>query len=647
MIKIILIEKEMDFAMIVSDFLSLLSENDDYDVTVCDKLEKVGRDIAEYDPDVVIINAELAESVDLSSLRQEVRTYAKNDIGLNIAMKLPYKSYGNCGASGKNLADKIVVGSFITVEGAEEKREPSTKSSQTAPANPAVNDRAERAGNKKASLIPGDADDFENDLDDIFDIDGEEDQSDIFQTSGRQFQTKKPAEEPKPVKPAERPATKPKKRPQEVAQSDSPEQPSAEQTPKKSRNSRTNKSATAKPVREDVTRRPVKKEPEPEEDVYDDDDGLMQEEQPAPVQKAIGGFGEADLRSFAKYNRDKELAEAKEAERRQKLKETRDIDDEIDAEAGLTKPLPKIITCTSGKGGVGKTTISVELATYLAQTLHHRGKYKVCIVDLNIDFGNVSSTLDLDNKRSCMTYWAADIRERLERGYTVDDLVYSEAEIRTYLQQPLKDPRKRSDEPKEGLENLFVLCAPFSNDDAAGLTMEDVDIMLDNLIHYGGFDYIIIDTGNNTRDTTLLAIKKADFVILIMTQDANAAWTNRAYHNLFEAVSSRHDIDMNKFKLVINQAKPAKSVGISVEEVEQYMKGISKGHPIETISVLNDSNDVRKATNDGDPLTHTNSTHEFTKGIGAIAAYINGDEFTLAPKEKKGLFSKIAGVFKR
>lgn len=54
---------------------------------------------------------------------------------------------------------------------------------------------------------------------------------------------------------------------------------------------------------------------------------------------------------------------------------------------------------------IGKTTLSCELATYLALTSNGRNRYKVCIADFNIDFGDVKNTLNFDPNKACMVFF--------------------------------------------------------------------------------------------------------------------------------------------------------------------------------------------------------------------------------------------------
>ena len=95
----------------------------------------------------------------------------------------------------------------------------------------------------------------------------------------------------------------------------------------------------------------------------------------------------------------------------------------------------KTVAVYAAKGGVGKTTISTELAVILSMTSRGRGNMRVCLVDYNIDFGDVLTTLNLDNRGSNMSHWAADIRRRIAAGENPDDIQYSRQEIKGRLQR--------------------------------------------------------------------------------------------------------------------------------------------------------------------------------------------------------------------
>ncbi|RLG59613.1 MAG: septum site-determining protein MinD, partial [Candidatus Hydrothermarchaeota archaeon] len=60
--------------------------------------------------------------------------------------------------------------------------------------------------------------------------------------------------------------------------------------------------------------------------------------------------------------------------------------------------MPRSILIASGKGGVGKTVVSVNLATALAM----RGK-KVTIIDADIEMANVALRLKIDKKEKTKT----------------------------------------------------------------------------------------------------------------------------------------------------------------------------------------------------------------------------------------------------
>lgn len=343
-----------------------------------------------------------------------------------------------------------------------------------------------------------------------------------------------------------------------------------------------------------------------------------------PYQKAATSQSDIgqpfDLRSRLAENRAREREEEKkrqEAQRRENAKYA------VEEAIGNIRHPAKVITVYSAKGGVGKTTIAAELATFLALTNHGRGRFKVCIVDFNIDFGDVLNTLSFDPEKSCMTYWAADIQSRLEMGQDPASIQYTAQQMSVFLQKNEKD-------------GLYALLAPLTNEDSMDITSTQITIMLDNLIRFGDFDFVICDTGNNTRDSSIISIERADEVLLVMTQDVNTANCNNSFLSTIHKVG----FDMNKFRLVINKVRPAKEVAISAEELVEAFVNPFTGKNYPCLAKIDDDNNVKQANNLGEPLVYQ-SSHRFTKKIALIAKEVIGDTFVLSQPEKKGFFQRF------
>ena len=307
----------------------------------------------------------------------------------------------------------------------------------------------------------------------------------------------------------------------------------------------------------------------------------------------------------------KQLALYNDTERARKA-----TDDLVDSDVLGPPKKTSVVTLYSAKGGVGKTTLSTEIAVYLAMTAHRRGHYRVCIVDYNIDFGDVQTTLDLSPSGSTMTLWAAEIKERLEAGEHPDDIHFTRKEIENNLQVMDKT-------------GLYALLAPLTHEDSMDIGEVELQVMLRNIVRHGGFDFVVCDTGNNTRDSSVTALEFAEYVLLIVTQDITAANCNDAVL----ATLNKIHFDTGKIRLVVNNVLPAKITGVAVQEIEDLF-------PHDCIARIRHDTDVIRANNYSRPIVYQ-PNHEVTKEIRKIIAFLTGSDEEGLTVKKRGFFSRF------
>jgi pilus assembly protein CpaE len=220
--------------------------------------------------------------------------------------------------------------------------------------------------------------------------------------------------------------------------------------------------------------------------------------------------------------------------------------------------LGKLITVYSPKGGVGCTTLAINLATAIRQLDQEA---QVAIVDCSLQFGDVGILLYLRTTRSIV-----DLAEN------IDD-----------LDNDMIETTLTTDE-RSGLKALL---APSKPEMAELVTVEHVRTVLEHLQRL--FDYVVIDTGSRLLDLELTLLDVSDQIVLVIAPDLSSIKDARYFFEIMEAL----EYPSSKALLVLNKADP--STGISARAIENHIK-----HPV-FAEIPNDSRVVLQSVNQGIP----------------------------------------------
>ena len=190
-----------------------------------------------------------------------------------------------------------------------------------------------------------------------------------------------------------------------------------------------------------------------------------------------------------------------------------------------------IIAVSSNKGGVGSTTA----ATNLAACLVAQNK-SVCLVDLVLQFGSVTSFLNID------------------ASYTILDLVKNLKRI---------DPLFLDGSLVKHASGIRVLAEPFYAEDARRITPADIDEILELLAQ--SFDFVVVDTPKEFDDMLALVLDKANLILFITEMDVPSLKSAHRALELFE----RMGIYEKKIRLILNRY--VKSKLMTLESVEKAL----------------------------------------------------------------------------
>lgn len=257
---------------------------------------------------------------------------------------------------------------------------------------------------------------------------------------------------------------------------------------------------------------------------------------------------------------------------------------------------PRIITITSGKGGVGKSNFSINLGLELIRLGN-----RVTIIDADIGLANVDVILGMIPK------------------YTLADVIQG---------------RKRLDEViMTGPGGINVISGGSGLKELIDLTEKELSPLVNDLDKISSIsDYIIIDTGAGINSTVLSFVDASEQTIVVTTPEPTSI--TDAYALIKNIVEG----ELKDIKILINRAESEQ------EAMEVFNKlNLTSQRFLNTklnlLGFLYDDNLVSKSVKKQKPFTIMYPDSTVSKGIKVIANAIDNKE--IKDSYKAGGFKKF------
>ena len=257
----------------------------------------------------------------------------------------------------------------------------------------------------------------------------------------------------------------------------------------------------------------------------------------------------------------------------------------------------QLIAVFSPKGGAGRTTIAANLAIALMKETEGR----VCLVDANLQFGDIGVLLNLNPKNRSML-------DAVEGGEPDPDIIESVVINHS--------------------TGVRVLLAPPAPEGADLVTPPFLRKMLDHL--KATHDYVVVDLPSGLNDHSLGVMDAADQIVVVAALEITTIKNVR----LFLEVADQLEYDRSKIRLVINRADTAQ--GIRIGDVEASIR-----RPIDG-TVVSDGRLAVLAVNRGVPFVVSNPEGALSRDLLKLARTLAGEGSSASEKQnaKRGLFAR-------
>ncbi|MEU4827536.1 AAA family ATPase [Actinomadura sp. NPDC023710] len=264
--------------------------------------------------------------------------------------------------------------------------------------------------------------------------------------------------------------------------------------------------------------------------------------------------------------------------------------------------LGRLVTLCGAKGGVGVTTLAIHTAIAVATT-----GQKVCLVEMDLQKGDISAYLDVQHRHSIADLAAA--------AGDLDGAVVAEA-LYVHTLGP------------------HLLLGPERGEDSEELSARASRQIL-TLIR-SRYDVVIVDGGSHMTDANAVAVEVADEVVIVATPDVPALRSVKRLTGMWGRLAIRKKEDVS-----VLLAKHGRRNEIQPELARKMV-----GSPLRKVTVPACFRALEEAANTGRPdaVRHP----EFRKAVGQLAADLGltgGEAGAAAPVKAAGDRGAVALEF--
>lgn len=238
----------------------------------------------------------------------------------------------------------------------------------------------------------------------------------------------------------------------------------------------------------------------------------------------------------------------------------------------------KIISVFNPVGGMGTTTVAVNLAAALAT-----GGQKVALVDLNLFSGDVSSFLDINP-----TYTLSSVTSNITR----------------------MDANFLMTVMEKHASGMYVLTEPLEVDETCNITPEHIRRILGFLGEV--FPFVIVDTGGQMEGCNTAVFETSHHILYTTVLNLPSLKNTKRYI----AAMERKGFQKGRVKLIVNRFSP--KADIHVEDAEKVLDWKV------FISIPNEYADVVESINKGIPIVTLSPRSAVSKAIVRLADMLKG-----------------------